>query len=141
MKYTLDNAALCSREQPQLKRHILLESSIVKRKGRPKGSKNKLQQKAKSYGLSSTRRYPSLHVYEAIKPLSNPATPFTVIKDEDLSLLASQVLAIAQTDRSKWDISESYSELSTTALGITRGAGGHRSDNEAMSFQINDGIL
>ncbi|KAI1001744.1 hypothetical protein K3495_g6455 [Podosphaera aphanis] len=33
-----------------------------------------------------------------------------------------QFLAKAQTDRLKWDISESYSELFTTALGATRGA-------------------
>ena len=55
-----------SGEQPQLERRILLEPSIVKGKGRPKGSKNKLQQKVKSYGVSSTRRDPSLYVCEAL---------------------------------------------------------------------------
>ncbi|KAI0997094.1 hypothetical protein K3495_g11094 [Podosphaera aphanis] len=85
-----------------------------------------LQQKAKSYGASSTRPDPSLHVYDALKPPSNPATLYTVNEYDALSLIASLVLAIAQTDRLKWDISESYLDLSTIALRVTRGVGGVR---------------
>lgn len=122
-----------SGEQPQLERRILPEPSIVKGKGRPKGSKNKLHQKAKSYGVSSTRPDPSLHVYEALKPPFNLAIPSTVIEYWELSL-ASLVLAIAQTDRLKRDMSESYLELSTIALGVTRGADGVRDLYEAGIF-------
>ncbi|KAI0992384.1 hypothetical protein K3495_g15802 [Podosphaera aphanis] len=58
-----------------------------------------------------------------IKPYLNPAISCVIIEDEELSQ-ASQVPATAQTDASKRDTTESYSKLSITALGITRGAGG-----------------
>ncbi|KAI0998733.1 hypothetical protein K3495_g9463 [Podosphaera aphanis] len=98
-------------EQPQLRRRTLLEPSIVKGKGRPKGSKNKVHQKAKGYGMSSTRRDPSLHEYEMIKPYLNPAIAYVIIEEEELSQ-SSQVPATAQTDASKRDTTESYSKLS-----------------------------
>ncbi|KAI0998776.1 hypothetical protein K3495_g9420 [Podosphaera aphanis] len=115
------------REQTQLERRTLLEPSIVKGKGRPKGSKNKVRQKAKGYGVTSTRRDPSLHEYDMIKPYLNPVISCVIIEDEELS----QVPATAKTDASKRDTTESYSKLSTTALGITRGAGGARDLYEA----------
>ncbi|KAI0999278.1 hypothetical protein K3495_g8914 [Podosphaera aphanis] len=117
-------------EQPQLEQRILLKPSIVKGKGRPKGSKNKVHQKAKGYGVSSTRRDPSLYEFEMTKLYLNPAISCVIIEDEELSQ-ACQVPATAQTDASKRDTTESYSKLSTTALGITRGVGGVRDLYEA----------
>ncbi|KAI0992880.1 hypothetical protein K3495_g15305 [Podosphaera aphanis] len=94
----------------------------MKGKGRPKGSRNKVHQKAKGYGVSSTRRDPSLHEHEMIKPYLNPAIYCVIIENQEVSQ-ASQVPATAQTDASKRDTTESYSKLSITALGITRCAG------------------
>ncbi|KAI0993997.1 hypothetical protein K3495_g14186 [Podosphaera aphanis] len=76
-------------EQPQLERRILLEPSIIKGKGRPKGSKNKVHQKSKGYGVSSTQRDPSLHEYEFIKLYLNPAISCVIIEDEELSSFSS----------------------------------------------------
>ncbi|KAI1002826.1 hypothetical protein K3495_g5377 [Podosphaera aphanis] len=117
-------------EQPQLERRIMLDPSIVKGKGRLKGNKNRVHQKAKGYGVSSTRRDPSLHEHEMIKPYLNPAISCVIIEDEELSQ-ASQIPATSQTDASKRNTTESYSRLSTTALGITRVAGGVRDPYEA----------
>ncbi|KAI1000248.1 hypothetical protein K3495_g7946 [Podosphaera aphanis] len=65
-----------------------------------------------------------------MKPYLNPAISCVIIEDEKLSQ-ASQVPATAQTDASKRDTTESYSKLSTTALGTTRDAGGVRDLYEA----------
>ncbi|KAI0996675.1 hypothetical protein K3495_g11509 [Podosphaera aphanis] len=97
-------------EQSQLERRILPEPSNVKKQGRPKASKNKLQQKGKRYGLSVSvsvslaRLDPLLYLCKALEKPSNPATPFTVIEDK---------------------------ELSTIAFGIIKGAGGVRELYEA----------
>jgi hypothetical protein len=59
--------------EPQLNRRILLNPSVVKSKGRPKGALGK----RKNGGQSGTRRDPSLFEHEAIDLLSPTTIPST----------------------------------------------------------------
>ena len=99
-------------EQPHLGRRILLEPSIVKGKGRPKVSTIKPPLKVKGYGVSSTRRDPSLFEHEDFELPSSTAPPrlksarpllSTPIIIDDNEPPPPQLPIKAQGARSKWD--------------------------------------
>ncbi|RKF53425.1 hypothetical protein GcM3_218001b [Golovinomyces cichoracearum] len=114
-------------EQPHLERRISLEPKIVKGEDRPKGSTIKVPPKAKGQGESSTRRDPSLYEHEALKLSLSTATPFVIEEDEDISSsIFCQFPKTALVSKLKWDISEGSPELSTAAVGISRGPDGIR---------------
>ena len=137
-------------EQRHEGRRILLEPSIVKGKGRPKGSTIKLPSKLKGHGETSTRRDPSLHEHEAIdlpsstaparlqgaRSLRSNPTPPTITIDDNAAptptpQLSTTAVAVLRGARSKWDTTDEMGELSTTAIGIIRGAGGFKDPYEA----------
>ena len=117
-------------------RRILLDPLVVKGKGRPKGSKGK----GKNMGESSTRRDPSLFEHEAIELPSSiaPAALETCkpMPPTDSSEEATSI-QIRREIGPKWDTVEnsSMADLSTTVLGILRGAGSDEDPYEAGTLR------
>lgn len=122
---------------PQNTRRILLDPLVVKGKGRPKGSKGK----GKNMGESSTRRDPSLFEHEAIElPSSTAPATLETVRQPMLStspIREATTMQIQREVRPKWDTGENsfMANLTTTALGILRGAGSDEDPYEAGTLR------
>jgi hypothetical protein len=121
---------------PQNTRRILLDPLVVKGKGRPKGSKGK----GKNMGESSTRRDPSLFEHEAIELPSSTAPAALETRKPMPPTSSSEEPTTIQIRREigpKWDTVENsfMANLTTTALGILRGAGSDEDPYEAGTLR------
>jgi hypothetical protein len=117
-------------QRPHLGRQILLESAVVKGKGRPKGSKIELP-KFKGKGASSITRDALLHEHEAFEfssmgpPRIETRSTAIITPTPTVLQLSTTAIAVLRGAHSNWDTADNkdLADLSTTAPAYLRGAG------------------